>query len=553
MLPLLGSYVAALALTLGLALCGPGVGRVDAAGGNTHAPASVKGSVGRPVMEDRDAPRPDKAAANAGGKETRQEGAGAGPESVAESSAGVGDFQSGLSVTRHTYKGPQGAFEYTATAGRLRIRNDSDKPRADMFFVAYTADGRQRDARPITFLFNGGPGASSAWVHLGIAGPLRVITGAENPPAPPPYAAVENPHSWLPWTDLVFIDPVGTGFSRAVPPGEAKQFYNSREDTRSIGDFIRLYASLYGRWPSPKCLAGESYGAMRAAGLLRYLYETHGMEIDGLILISPAFDLSSIQPDTANDLPYVLFLPSFAATAWHFGKIAPEYRGDLPGVLSEAEKWAIDEYLPALALGDRLNPGRKEAVAEKFARFSGLSATLVKNMDLRVSRPDFTSELLRSEGLLLGVMDGRTIRHGIDAGGSFLNDPAMAMTLAPYAGAINDYLAGELKVPPGPVYITFSEEVNAQWNWGQLDAIDSIRKAMKRNRRLKVLAAAGYFDLDIPYFATTYMTARFGLDPQLKSNLKVSFFKGGHMFYTGNEALAEFTRETALFFRNLGI
>ncbi len=527
MRPRLGTYIAGLAMVLGLGLCGPGVVKLEAAGGNPPASANTKG------------------------KETGQAAVSVGTDTGGERSGGTGDYQAGLSVTRHTYKGRGGTFEYTATAGRLRIRSESDKPRADIFFVAYTIEGEKRGSRPVTFLFNGGPGASSAWVHLGIAGPVRVITGAENPLAPPPYIAVENPYSWLPWTDLVFIDPVGTGFSRAVPAGDAKQFYNSREDTRSFGDFIRLYTDLFGRWTSPRCLAGESYGAMRAAGLLRYLFETYGMEIDAIILISPAFDLNSIQPETANDLPYVLFLPSFAATAWYYGKIAPEYREALPGVLSKVEHWAINEYLPALALGDLLAPERKQAIAEKFAQFTGLSAKFVKNMDLRISRPDFTSELLRDEGLSLGVMDGRTTRHGIDAGGSFLNDPAMAMTLGAYAGAINDYLANVLKVSPGPAYITFSEEVNSQWNWGQLDALDSIRRAMNRNRHLKVFAAAGYFDLDIPYFATTYMTARLGLDPQLKSNLKVSFFNGGHMFYTGNEALGEFARETASFFDRL--
>ncbi len=464
----------------------------------------------------------------------------------------VSDSGPKLSVTQHTFRLPDGSvFDYTATAGCLRLKDESQKPRADIFFVAYTRNGRDKDSRPLTFLFNGGPGASSAWLHMGIAGPVRVITDGKKPPAGPPYSPAHNPYSWLPWTDLVFIDPVGTGFSRAIPPEDAKNFFSVRSDVHSIGDFIRLYTSTCDRWPSRKYLAGESYGGMRAAGLLSYLYRSFGMEIDGLVLISPALDLQLIQVDSANDLPYVLFLPSYAAAAWYHKKIAPEYRGrTLAQVLEEAEKWAVQEYMPALAKGDLLPDPEKNRIAEKLAALTGLPQTLVRNSNLRVARQDFTSELLRPEGLSLGFMDGRTVLPG--NAGNFLNDPGMSQTFGPYSAALNEYLNVDLKFAPGIPYIVFSEEVNSQWKWGASfsgnDALDSIRKALNRNRRLRILAAGGHFDLDVPYFGTSYTMSHIGADPGLRENITVRFFPGGHMFYTSSEAIEAFTREAARFF-----
>lgn len=463
-----------------------------------------------------------------------------------------GGIEPKLSVTRHTFRLGEESFGYTATAGYLRLKDDSAKPKADLFFTAYTVENQE--SRAITFVFNGGPGASSVWLHLGVAGPVRVLTGEDAAPAGPPYATVPNPYSWLPWTDLVFIDPVGTGFSRAIPPEESKAFYGTRDDVKWIGEFIRSYVSMFGRWKSPKCIAGESYGALRAAGLLKYLYETHGMEFEGLLLISPALDLDTILFSSTNDLPYVLFFPSYTAAAWYHGKIAPELRDSLPLAIAEAEEWAIEEYLPALARGDLLPEAERDRLAEQFARFTGLPEKLVSKWNLRVSREDFTSELLRSEGLSIGFMDGRRVQSGMDEA-SFLHDPGMAATYGPYSGAINEYLSNQLGFTPGIPYVTFSRQVNSQWNWGsavgQADAVETIRNALNRNKRLKILAAAGYFDLDVPYFATTYVISHLRADPRLHENISVSFFRGGHMFYTSNEALESFSREAAVFFKKL--
>jgi carboxypeptidase C (cathepsin A) len=455
-----------------------------------------------------------------------------------------------LSVTRHTLKLEGGDLNYTATAGCLRLKDGSGKPKADLFFVAYTS-GEHNETRPITFAFNGGPGASSIWLHMGLAGPVRVFTGEENRPSAPPYPASPNHYSWLPWTDLVFIDPIGTGFSRAIPVENAKQYFNTIEDIHSVGDFIQLYTDKYGRWRSPKYLAGESYGGLRAAGLLPYLYETYGMEMDGLLLISPALDLSAIKPGDSSDLPCALFLPSYVAVAWYHGKIASEFQAGLQETLSEAERWTLEEYLPALAKGNRLPDEVKNRIAAKLARLTGLSESIIKARNLRVSRPEFTAGLLRDEGRTLSFMDGRIARTGRDGG--FLEDPAMALTVGPYNAVLREYIRDELDFKPGIPYVFFSEDANSQWEWGSAltegEMVASIRKTMNRNKRLKILAGAGLFDLDIPYFSAAYIMSHLGTDPSIAPRITLKFFKGGHMFYTNQEALEGFKAEAARFFK----
>jgi len=457
-----------------------------------------------------------------------------------------------LSVTHHTLRPTGGGLlSYSATAGYLRLVNESGKPQADIFFTAYTVEG-QTGARPVTFAFNGGPGASSVWLHMGLAGPVRVITG-EKVPSGPPCAPAPNPYCWLPWTDLVFIDPVGTGFSRSIPAENAKQFFSTPDDVRSVGNFIQLYIDRFNRWGSLKCLAGESYGAMRAAGLLPYLYGNFGIEIDGLILISPALDLSIVHQDPLNDLPYMLFAPSYAATAWYHKKTGPEFRAGLTKVLAEAERWTIEEYLPALAKGRNLSSPDTGRIAARLANLAGLPEPLIRNRDIRISRSEFMAELLRLEGLSLGSMDGRTTQPA--GGGDFLTDPAIAMTAGPYTAALNGYMHDVLQFSAGIPYVFFSQAANSEWNWGTAfsegDAAQPIRQAINRNGRLKILAAAGYFDLVIPYFATTYVMSHLGISSERSANIKVRFFQGGHMFYTSSEALEEFTSEIGRFFAEI--
>ncbi len=456
------------------------------------------------------------------------------------------------SVTHHILKLAGGRIlSYSATAGYLRLVNESGKPQADIFFTAYTVEG-ETGSRPVTFAFNGGPGASSVWLHMGVAGPFRVMTG-EKIPSGAPAAPAPNPYCWLPWTDLVFIDPVGTGYSRSIPADNAKQYFSKPDDIRSVGDFIELYIDRFNRWRSLKCLAGESYGATRAAGLLPYLYENFGIEIDGLILISPALDLSIVHPDPSDDLPYMLYVPSYAATAWSHKKTAPELRSGLTEVLAEAERWALEEYLPALARGRNLSSPDADRIAARLASLAGLPEQFIRNRDIRISRSEFMAELLRSEGLLPGLIDGRTTQRPMSGG--FFNDPAIAMTAGPYTAALNGYMHDVLQFSAGIPYIFLSQSANSEWNWGtafsEYDAVQSLRQAVNRNGRLKILAAAGYFDLDIPYFATAYVMSHLGIAPERSANIKVRYFQGGHMFYTNSEVLEEFTSEIARFFSEI--
>jgi len=451
-------------------------------------------------------------------------------------------------VTRHTLKTAGGdLLSYTATVGFLRLVDESGKPKADIFFTAYTAQG-QPEGRPVTFAFNGGPGASSIWLHMGVAGPVLAKAGQN---APGCRSVVSNPLSWLVYTDLVFIDPVGTGFSRAIPAENAKQYFNTQTDISSTGDFIQLYVDRFGRWRCPKYLAGESYGGMRAAGLLQYLYENAGMEIDGMILISPALELKMIHQDISTDLPFLLFLPSYTATAWHHKKTGPEFRAGLRDVLAEAETWAVGQYLPALALGDRISSPDTDRIATKLSSLTGLSEQMIRNRNLRITRHQFVNELLSSQGLVLGLMDGRTTQWG--KGGGSIDDPTMVTTIVSYTGAFNEYVHDALHFSPGIPYIFLSQEANSAWDWGSSGdaALESIRGAFNRSTRFKILVAAGYFDLDIPYFAATYAMSHLGIDPKLAGNIKLRFYSGGHMFYIDGETMEEFSREVAGFFADI--
>jgi carboxypeptidase C (cathepsin A) len=459
-----------------------------------------------------------------------------------------------LAVTHHALQRGGQVLTYTATAGCLPLKDESGKPKADMFFVAYVRDQQQNaPQRPITFLFNGGPGASSVWLHLGAVGPKRVPIDDSEKPQPPPYRAIDNDFTWLWNTDLVFIDPVGTGFSRPAPGESPKQFYGIKEDIQSVGEFIRLYTTQYGRWTSPKFLAGESYGTLRAVGLADHLYETYGMSINGLILISLAIDFQTFTFESGNDLPYVLFLPSYAATAWYHKKLAPELRENLQKTLEGAEKWAREDFTVALAKGDRLSGAEREKVAEILATYTGLSTSFLENNNLRITRSAFMNELLRAQNLSVGLVDSRTTGH--ERAGDFLSDPGVVMTAAPYAAVLNDYVRDELKFESDLPYVVLSQEASGQWNWGSalhgyVSVLDTLRQVINRTPYLKVFAACGTFDLDTPYFAAKYSLEHLGLDAKLQDNIRLQCYDGGHMLYTDRSSLQKLTEDVKAFLKN---
>lgn len=456
-----------------------------------------------------------------------------------------------ISSTRHNVKIKGNPLNYTVTAGRLTLRDGSGKSKANVFFTAYILDQPgEKPQRPITFAFNGGPGASSVWLHMGAIGPRRVMTEDFSGSSPPPYPVVDNDYSWLPFTDLVFIDPVGTGYSRPAQGESGKQFYGTKEDIESMGDFIRLYVTRYERWLSPKFIAGESYGTFRAIGLADYLYDSFGMDLNGLMLISLAIDFKGFSFSFGNDLPYILFLPSYACSAWYHKKLGPDLQGNFEKTREEAEAWALQGYAAALVLGDALPESEKQKVIECLMRYTGLSRSHVENANLRVNRSGFINELLRSEDRSVGLMDGRKVRRG--RSGDFLSDPGMVTTLAPYVAVLNDYFKRELKYETDLPYVFLSDDVNSQWNWGTAlhgypSVLDELQKVMRRSTHLKILAAGGYFDLDTPYFGIKYAMNHLGLDASLRANIRMGFYDGGHMLYTDVRSLEKLTADVAGF------
>lgn len=444
-------------------------------------------------------------------------------------------------------------LSYTVTAGTIVLREEVEKegasegeqPRATIFFVAYTRDDvEDRSTRPLTFSFNGGPGSSSVWLHLGLLGPRRVPMDDEGRALPPPYRLVDNEHTLLDQSDLVFIDPVSTGYSRAVSGEKPAQFHGFKKDIESVGDFIRLYTSRYGRWLSPKFLAGESYGTTRAGGLSGYLQLRHGLYLNGLMLISAVLSFQTLEFDPGNDLPYILFLPTYTATAAYHGRLAPELQADLKATLAEVEEFAAGEYAVALLRGARLDPERRAAVVAKLARYTGLSPDYIERCDLRVRDERFVKELLRSERRTVGRLDSRF--QGIDrdaVGESVEFDPSLAAIIGPYTAALNDYVRRELQFASDLPYEILTGRVQP-WSYSDfenryVDVADTLRQAMAINPHLKLHVASGYYDLATPYFATDYTLDHLALDPVLRANISTSYYEAGHMMYVHRPSLVQ--------------
>lgn len=409
--------------------------------------------------------------------------------------------------------------------------------------------------RPITFAFNGGPGSSSVWLHLGALGPKRVVMDSEGFPLPPPYSLVDNDQSWLDLTDLVFIDPVSTGYSRPVDGEPARQFHGLDEDISSVGDFIRLYTTKNMRWSSPKFLAGESYGTTRAAGLSGYLQDTYGMYINGIALISPVLNFATIRSAAGNDLTFPMFLPTFTATAWYHKKLAPDLQADLARAVAESRDFATNEYFTILAKGDTLTPAELDAAVKRLARLTGLSETYVRNAGLRVNEFGFMKELLRDQGYNVGRLDSRF--KGIDAnnvGNGPDYDPSMAAITGPYSGCLNDYVRRELQYENDKVYEILTGRVQP-WSYASsqnryVNVSETLRSAMTKNQHLKVFVASGYYDLATPLAGAEYTISHLGLNPSLRSNISIRYYEAGHMMYIRLADLAKLKTDIADFMQS---
>jgi carboxypeptidase C (cathepsin A) len=457
------------------------------------------------------------------------------------------DFTKEPVVTHHSL----GNLSYTVTAGLLPINDELGQPEAGIFYMAYTLDGVDgQSRRPLMFSFNGGPGSSSVWLHLGAVGPRRVQLEPDGDRPSPPYNLLENPSSWLEHTDLVFIDPVGTGFSRPVKKDGGKKFWSLEGDIQSVGEFIRLYLSRNKRWASPLYLVGESYGTTRASGLVGKLID-RGISFKGIVLVSSILNFQTARFVKGNDLPYVLFLPTYAATAWYHKKLPG--RRTLASAIRAAEQFA-PEYMLALAKGDRLTSAERRSLIGKLSKITGLDPAYVDSTDLRIQIHRFCKELLRTEKRTVGRLDSRF--KGIDATAASEVpdfDPAMSVVLSPYTAMANDYIGRVLGYETDtPYYISNPEELHKNWSYGDAgkglpDTSEALRSALTKNPFMNVFVASGYYDLATPYFATEYTLAHLGLDPTLRSNIRTRYYEAGHMMYVDESCLAKLKSDVAEF------
>lgn len=454
------------------------------------------------------------------------------------------------SVTRHMVKIGGASLAYTATAGFLPVLNDGGETEAQVFYISYAADspdpGRKR---PLIFFLNGGPGAASVWLHLGAAGPRRVKMLDDGRLPPSPYRLVDNDSSWLDLGDLVFIDPVGTGYSRAAKPESAQKFSTQQGDIDSLGRFIRLYLTRSGRWGSPLFLAGESYGAFRSAGLTEYLVE-HGIALNGLLLISSVMNFQTISFNSGNDLPYQLFLPSYTATAWYHGRLSPGFQADLEQTLAAAEQWSDTVYLTSLARGDRLTPEERQNVARGISSFTGLDQAFIENRNLRIDSRTFVRELLRDRRQVVGFMDSRFTADNPDPSAPHGFDPAVATIRPPYTATFNDYVRNDLGFRSDLEYFTLGGGIG-RWEYdarnSYADTSDNLRDAMAKNRYLRVFVASGLFDLATPHAATDYTLNHLRLPAELRKNVVTRRYRAGHMMYLESGSRAGLKKDVAEF------
>src|SRR2546426_7175157 len=464
------------------------------------------------------------------------------------------------SVTDHTIKIGSQTIPYKATAATILIKNEKDEPTALIYSTAYTrSDVKDMSQRPVSFLYNGGPGSSSVWLHMGSVGPRRVMTINADVTPPAPYKLMDNPGCLLDKSDLVFPDPVGTGFSHAVGKAQDKDFWGVDQDVKSLAQFINTYVSRNTRWNSPKFLIGESYGTFRSAALSNYLQSHDGLYFNGIVLISSVLDLGTISFNPGEDMPYIFYLPSYAATAWYH-KVLKERPDNLSSFLEEARKYAQTDYADALMKGSKLGEAEKAAVAKKISRFTGLGEDYLVKANLRVNLPQFMKELQRSRGLTTGRLDARFSGWSYDLLGEYAEyDPQDTSITGPFTAAFNNYVRDELKFGQDKVYRTGSDEAGNNWDWkhrgggdnfgfpGSPNVEGDLIQAMLTNPHLQVEVENGLYDLATPFYATEYTMEHLGLPDKLQKNIHLQYYDAGHMMYLRDEDLAKLKTNIASF------
>ena len=438
-------------------------------------------------------------------------------------------------VTHHQLSLNGKSLSYTATAGRLPIKRGDGKIEAEMFFVAYTLDGQDAGKRPLTFAFNGGPGSASVWLHMGALGPKRVVMQQNGFMPAAPYRTEDNPDTLLDRSDLVMVDAIATGYSRAANADLTHKYLGLKGDIQAFGEFIRLYLSRYERWDSPLFLLGESYGTTRAAGLAGYLAD-HGIAFNGITLLSMAVDFQTLEWNKSNDLPYYLLVPTFNMIAGYHRKLPPDLAQDMVKTREEVVRWSMNDYALALSKGDSLAPDEHRKIVDQLARYTGLRPDVVEAHDMRIDVPTFCRELLLDQKLIVGRLDGRFTSPKPDDGPFY--DPAGSAILPPYTSAFHHYLRTELNYQSDMPYrvFAFDEPVFQKWDWGNAaegfpSTAGSLRSAMIKNPYMKVLVMEGFYDLATPFAAADWTMDHLNLDPKYRQAVSYATYGSGHMVY----------------------
>ena len=464
------------------------------------------------------------------------------------------------SVTEHSIKIGGQIVAYKATFGSILLKDDKDESTALIFYTAYTrTDAKDPAARPLTFAYNGGPGSASAWLHMGAFGPRRIVTSDPNYTPPAPYRLADNANSLIDKTDVVFIDPVGTGFSRAVGKAQNKDFWGIDQDVHSLAQFITTYVSRNARWTSPKYLLGESYGTFRSAALGNYLQSSKGLALNGIVLISSVLDLSQLSFPPGDDLCYIVYLPSYAVTA-RYHKLLKNSSGDLDSFLADVRKFSTGDYAAALMKGAQLPAAEKAEMARKLSAYTGLSEDYWLKADLRVNLPQFMAELQRSKGETTGRLDSRYTGYTYDLLTEFAeSDPQSNAISAAYTAAINSYVREELKYNPGREYMLLGGEPGRNWDWKRQgggrrgffpfapNVMLDLADLMITNPNLKVQVENGLYDMATPFFGTEYTMAHLGLPARLFANIKEDYYEAGHMMYLDDAQLAKLKENVGRF------
>jgi carboxypeptidase C (cathepsin A) len=466
----------------------------------------------------------------------------------AQQTAGAAEEKT--SQTQHTLRLDGRDIKYTATAGTLPVLSEDGKVAARMFYVAYTKEGEDAKTRPVSFLYNGGPGAATVWLHMGSFAPRHVQMADEGFQPAPPYKLVDNENTLLDVTDLVFVDAISTGYSRVVSGVNAAQFHGQTGDLRAFGQFINEYLKVYNRWPSPKFLIGESYGTIRSAGLSQELQTRHGIELNGIVLVSSLLTYQTILTGPQNDVAFVSYFPTYTTTAWYHKRLPPDLQNKtIKQVADEARAFATGEYATTLLKGNSLSDAERRAVAQKIARLTGLSADYVERTNLRIDPGRFRKELLRDKRLVIGRLDTRYTATDVDAAGENEEfDPSNTALQGAYTAMFMDYVKNELKWESDIHYETTGNV--RPWTYDQnkyMDMTEPLRQTMAKNPHLKVHVVAGYYDMACVFMGSEINFWHLGYDKTFTDRVSFSYYEGGHMMYTRPSAHKSLKADVAKF------